>query len=132
MTTVFADHRLNERQDDLVDAVVRHDLPGSENSIRVPTDLPVSRLLDRDQVGVVQGTGDLWAGRLYGPRLPVPTITSVPSDYAGLPWRHASALDREELESWRREPVWAHHEVMSGDRMAKPRQCGIAREWAHQ
>jgi hypothetical protein len=132
MTTVFADPRLNERQDDVVDAVMRHDLPGSENSIRVPTDLPVSQLLDRDQVGVVRGSDDLWAGRLYGSRLPVPTITSVPSEYTGLPRRHASALDREELESCRREPVWAHDEVMSGDRMDKPRQCGIARDWVHQ
>jgi hypothetical protein len=129
MTTVFADRRLDERQDELVDWIEQHDLPGAENSLRIPPHLPVSRVLDRDRVGVLEGSGDLWAGRLYGDRLPVPTITSVPAEYPGLPWRHRSSLDLDQLEAWRRDPVRTHEDVMSGRRLEKPQQCGISRTW---
>jgi hypothetical protein len=129
MTSVFTETRLNHRQDDLVDWIGNHDLPGAENSLRIPPQLPVSRLLDPKQVGLLDGSGDLWAGRLYGARLPVPTITSVPADYAGLPCGHLSALDADQLEASRQDPVWTHEQVMSGTRLAKPRQCGVPRSW---
>jgi hypothetical protein len=129
MTTTFADRQLRERQDDLVDWIGEHDLPGAENSLRTPSASPVSRLLDLDQVGVLQGSGDLWAGRLYSSQLPVPTITSVPAEYAGLPWRHRSAIDADQLEAWRQDPVPTNDEVLSGTPRAKPRQCGVARTW---
>ena len=129
MTTTFADRQLRGRQDDLVAWVTEHDLPGAENSLRTPPASPVSRLLDLDQVRVLQGSGDLWAGRLYGAQLPVPTITSVPAQYAGLPWRHRSAIDTAQLEAWRQDPVPTNEEVLSGTPRAKPRQCGVARTW---
>ncbi|WP_024804039.1 hypothetical protein [Nocardia sp. BMG51109] len=129
MSTLYADDHLNDRQDELVDWIGREDLPGAENSLRIPPHLPVSRLLDHDRVGVLDGSGDLWAGRLYGDRLPVPTITSVPADYPGLPWRYRSALDRDQLEAWRLDPVRTHEEVMSGKRLEKPQQCGVSRAW---
>ncbi|AOK31660.1 hypothetical protein [Burkholderia singularis] len=129
MSSVFADERLNRRQDELVEWIWRHDLPGAENSLRIPPHLPVSRLLDRDRVGVLEDSGDLWAGRLYADRLPVPTITSMPADYPGLPWRHRSTLDLDQLDAWRRDPVPTHDEVRSGRQLAKPRQCGVFQTW---
>ncbi|WP_050515085.1 hypothetical protein [Streptomyces rimosus] len=129
MTSLFAEEALNRRQDDLVEWIVRQDINGAENSLRVPPALPVSRLLDHDQVGVLDDSGDLWAGRLYGDRLPVPTITSMPCDYPGLPWRRRSELDLDQLEAWRQDPVRTHEEVLSGRRLAKPRQCGVSRTW---
>src|SRR5262249_42963851 len=81
MTTVFADDELNDRQNSIVDWVIRHDLPGAENSLRIPANLPVVELLDGQQVRRLDGSGDFWAGRLYLNALPVPTITSVPKDY---------------------------------------------------
>lgn len=129
MSSIFADEQLNRRQDELVDWIVRNDLPGAENSLRIPQQLPVVRLVDQDRVGVLDESGDLWAGRLYGERLPVPTITSVPADYPGLPWRRRSDLDLNQLEVWRRDPVRTHEEVMSSERLAKPLQCGVSRTW---
>jgi hypothetical protein len=129
MSTIFADPQLNQRQDDIVDWIIHHDVPGAENSLRFPPHLPVSRLLDRNQVGVVEESGDLWAGRLYGDRLPVPTITSVPADYPGLPWRRYSELDLDQLKAWRSDPVRSHEEVISSKRLAKPHQCGVPRAW---
>ncbi|ATY09111.1 hypothetical protein CU254_00380 [Amycolatopsis sp. AA4] len=129
MSSVYADERLNRRQDELVDWIEHNDLPGAENSLRFPQELPAARLVDRDRVGVLDGSGDLWAGRLYCERLPVPTITSVPAGYPGLPWRRRSSLDLDQLEAWRQDPVRTHDEVMSGARLAKPRKCGVVRTW---
>ncbi|MGW2297446.1 hypothetical protein [Streptomyces violaceorubidus] len=129
MTSRYADERLDRRQDELVDWIVRHDLPGAENSLRFPPHLAVTDLIDKDRAGVLDDSGDLWAGRLYGEALPVPTITSVPADYPGLQSRRRSALDLDQLEAWRKDPVRTHEEVMSGGRLAKPQQCGVGRTW---
>lgn len=129
MTTAFADRELNDRQDSIVDLIVRHDLPGAENSLRIPTGLPVAGLLDNGEVRPLDESGDLWAGRLYGDVLPVPTSASLPGDYPGLKSGFLSDIDRECLESWRRDPVRTHEEVMSGVRFAKPKQAGVASNW---
>ncbi|GAB7142682.1 hypothetical protein LRC484719_12700 [Mycobacterium riyadhense] len=129
MTTAFADHELNDRQDSIVDWVARHDLPGAENSLRTPTHLPVAGLLDKRHVRPLDESGDLWAGRLYGDVLPVPTTASLPADYPGLKFGHLSEIDRDWLESWRHDPVRTHEEVMSDVRFAKPKQAGVAMNW---
>ncbi|GAA2693612.1 MULTISPECIES: hypothetical protein [Actinosynnema] len=129
MSSRYADERLGRRQDGLVDWITAHDLPGAENSLRFPPHLPVTALLDRGRVGVLDGSGDLWAGRLYGDRLPVPTITAVPAGYPGLPWRHRSEVDGDLMASWTCDPVPSHEEVVSGARLAKPEQCGVSRTW---
>ncbi|ATE55823.1 hypothetical protein [Actinosynnema pretiosum] len=130
MSSRYADGRLGRRQDALVDWIAGHDLPGAENSLRFPPRLSVAALLDHDRVGVLDGSGDLWAGRLYGDRLPVPTITAVPGDYPGLPWRHLSEVDRDLLASWAVDPVRTHEEVAAGGGLAKPEQCGVSRAWS--
>ncbi|KAA1251342.1 hypothetical protein F0Q45_04835 [Mycobacterium simiae] len=129
MTTAFADHELNDRQDSIMDWIMRHDLPGAENSLRIPADLPVAGLLDKRHVRPLDESGDLWAGRLYGDALPVPTTCSLPGDYPGLTVSHLSEIDRDWLESWRFDPVRTHEEVMSGVRFAKPKQAGVAMNW---
>jgi hypothetical protein len=129
MTTVFAENELNDRQNSIVDWITEHNLPGAENSLRIPTDLPIVKLLDRRKVRHLDESGDYWAGRLYLDTLPVPTITSVPNDYPGLPSRHLTEIDRRVLESWRYDPVRTHAEVLSDVRLAKPKQCGESINW---
>jgi hypothetical protein len=128
-TTVFAEDELNNRQNSIVDWVIRQDLPGAENSMRIPTDLPVVELLDRRQVRQLDESGDFWAGRLYLDALPVPIITSVSEDYPGLPSGYLTEIDRQALESWRHDPVRTHAEVLSGTRLAKPKQSGESINW---
>lgn len=129
MTTAFVDNELNDRQDAIVDWIVRHDLPGAENSLRFPAHLPVAGLLDQRHVRPLDESGDLWAGRLYGDLLPVPTTASLPGDYPGLTSGLRSEIDKEWLESWRHDPVRTHQEVMSGFKLAKPKQAGVAMNW---
>jgi hypothetical protein len=129
MTTAFAVEELNDRQNSIVDWITGQDLPGAENSLRIPPDLPVVELLDRRQVRHLDESGDLWAGRLYLDALPVPTITSVPNDYPGLPSVYLTEIDRQVLESWQYDPVRTHAEVLSGLRLTKPKQCGESINW---
>lgn len=129
MTTVFAEDELNNRQNSIVDWIIEHDLPGAENSLRIPADLPVVELLDRRKVRHLDQSGDFWAGRLYLDALPVPTITSVPNDYPGLPSSYLKEIDKQVLESWRHDPVRTHTEVLSDARLAKPKQCGESINW---
>jgi hypothetical protein len=131
MTTVFAEEELNDRQNSVVDWIIEHDLPGAENSLRIPTDLPVVELLDRRKVRHLDDSGDFWAGRLYLDALPVPTITSVSNDYPGLPSSYLTKIDRRVLESWRHDPVRTHAEVLSDVRLAKPKQCGESINWSN-
>lgn len=126
MTAAFAADELANRQDWIVDRIAEHDLPGAENSLRIPADLPVVELLAYERVQVLDESGDLWAGRIYVDALPVPTTASLPGDYPGLTGSYLSGIDLEWLESWRCDPIPTHDEVMSGLRFAKPRQAGVA------
>jgi hypothetical protein len=127
MTTRFADPALQARQDALVEAVLRHDLPAAENSLRFQPGSPVVTLLDADAVRPLAESNDLWCGRLYDGRLTVPTTTSLPASYSGLHSAFLSRIPQALLDALFAEPVRTHAEVLLGPPLHKPTQCGVPR-----
>jgi hypothetical protein len=127
MTTRFKDAGYQARQESILQDVLGHDLPGAENSLRFPQGSPVAKLLDPDEVRPLAGSGDLWGGRLYAADLTVPTTTSLPASYSGLPSGYRSRLPLAFLGQLFHEPVRTHEEVLLGPPLHKPTQCGVAR-----
>ena len=57
MTTRFSEPKLNEKQDQLVQYMTRHDLPAAENSLRFAPTSPVMAILDRGSMRQIASTG---------------------------------------------------------------------------
>jgi hypothetical protein len=129
MSASYADDALNAKQDALVRYMVDNDWPCAENSLRFDTASPVRLQIREEDCGKVESSGDLWSGRLYVDVLRIPTLTSLPPGYHGLESPYLSGNSAELLASLWHEPVHTHAEVMSGARLEKPRQCGVALQW---
>lgn len=130
MSAKFKNQALNERQDQLVRALIEHDLPAAENSIRFNPKSPVLSAIDTSSCGIVDQSGDLWAGRLYPEQLIVPTLSSVPSSYTGVdPYR--SKNDRDFLASIFADPVPTNRAILESDHsLSKPACAGVPKSWA--
>ncbi len=127
MSACYRDARLMARQERLVNWLIREDLPAAENSLRFPTDLPISTLLDRTRTRQIAHSRDIWSGRLYSDRLSFPTTTTVPPWYEGLPSGYLSQLDPDFIQSLFTDPVVTHDQVIScSEELHPPQQCGVA------
>ncbi|WP_053663199.1 hypothetical protein [Streptomyces sp. MMG1121] len=128
MTAAFRDKSLVRRQDRIVAYFGRRDFPTGENSLRFVPGSPVLDAIDHRACRPTADTKDLWSGRLYDLR--VPTLTCVPPGYEGLQSPYLSRNDSEFLASLWHESVPLHAEVLSAAERPKPRQCGVALDWA--
>lgn len=132
MTTRFRDAELNTKQQEIVDYVVEADLPAAENSLRISTDSPVFQSLDSNACRPLvkeNADSDVWCGRLFPNELRVPTTTSVPESYQGLPSPWLSKIHAGIIQSLFKDPVRTHEEVLSQPNLAPPTMCGVARKW---
>jgi hypothetical protein len=118
---------LNAKQDAIVRFLREHDVPGAENSLRFDPATPIARLFETEAARPVDGVVDHWCGRLYAGDLPVPTITSVPDGYVGLPHRHRSRNDEDFLASLFDDPVPGWEEVLASGPIPRPRQAAVSR-----
>ncbi|MBA15321.1 MAG: hypothetical protein CMN73_03095 [Sphingomonas sp.] len=125
LTARFRSQEINRKQDEIVAWFAARDYPVSENSLRFAAGSPLLDLIDLDACGRVASTDDHWAGRLY-PELRVPTLTSVPPGYRGLESGFLSRNDLRMLEALWRDPVHTNAEVLAGDTVDKPQQCGVS------
>ncbi|HWN43081.1 MAG TPA: hypothetical protein VNW71_12725, partial [Thermoanaerobaculia bacterium] len=65
--------------------------------------------------------------RLYAGDLPMPTITSVPDGYEGLPYRRRSENDEDFMASLFDDPVPVWEEVLASGPIPRPRQAAVSR-----
>jgi hypothetical protein len=75
----------------------------------------------------VDGVTDHWCGRLYDGDLPMPTITSVPDGYVGLPYLRRSENDEAFVASLFDDPVPIWGEVLASAPIPRPRQAAVSR-----
>lgn len=129
VTTRFREEILNAKQDAIVRFLLDHDVPGAENSLRFDPTAPIARLFETEAARPVDGVSDHWCGRLYAGDLPMPTITSVPDDYEGLPCRRRSENDEDFMASLFDDPVPVWEEVLASGPIPRPRQAAVSRPW---
>lgn len=127
VTTRYREESLNEKQDAIVRFLRERDVPGAENSLRFDPSAPIARLFETEAARPVDGVTDHWCGRLYAGELPVPTITSVPDGYVGLPYRHRSENDDQFMASLFDDPVPVWQEVLASGPIPRPRQAAVSR-----
>jgi hypothetical protein len=127
VTTRYREPALNAKQDAIVRFLREHDVPGAENSLRFDSTAPIARLFETEAARPVDGVVDHWCGRLYARDLPVPTITSVPDGYDGLPHRHRSRNEDDFLASLFEDPVPVWEAVLASGPIPRPRQAAVSR-----
>lgn len=127
VTTRFREASLNAKQDAIVRFLRERDVPGAENSLRFDPTAPIARLFETEAARPVDGVTDHWCGRLYASDLPIPTITSVPDGYEGLPYRHRSKNDEDFMASLFDDPVPGWEEVLASGPIPRPRQAAVSR-----
>lgn len=127
VSTTYRNPALNEKQDEIVQFLLAHDIPGAENSLRFDPSAPVAQLFDTALARPEDGSSDHWCGRLYPDELPVPTITSVPDGYEGLQSRFRSRNDPAFFRTLFDDPVPTQEEVLSGRPLHRPRQAAVSR-----
>jgi hypothetical protein len=128
-TTSFRNTELSERQHRIVDCLVDRDFPAAENSLRFNPRSPVVALVDETQCGHVDGTGDVWSGRLFADVLRIPALTAVPPSYIGLERPTLSGHTPEFVASLWLDWVATHAEVVGHHSVRKPVQCGVPMQW---
>lgn len=127
VTTRYREAILNAKQDAIVRFLLDHDVPGSENSLRFDPATPIARLFETEAARPVDGVDDHWCGRLYAGDLPMPTITSVPDSYEGLPYLRRSENDEDFMASLFDDPVPVWEEVLASGPIPRPRQAAVSR-----
>jgi hypothetical protein len=127
VTTRFREESLNEKQDAIVRFLREHDVPGAENSLRFDPAAPIARLFETEAARPVDGVTDHWCGRLYAGDLPIPTITSVPDDYVGLPRLRRSENDEAFMALLFDDPVPVWEDVLASGPIPRPRQAAVSR-----
>lgn len=130
MSALFKDPSLRQRQDRLVEGLERRDLPASENSLRVDPGNSVIAAIDVENCRPVPGApGELWAGRLYPVRVPVPARFCTPFTYRGGIAPFASKNDPAFLAALNVEPIPTHEQVLAESGIPKPRSAGVPKTY---
>jgi hypothetical protein len=129
MTSFFKDTKLIDRQNSLVDWLVKGDYPAAENSLRFPIEAPISSVVNQSKCKQIKDENAIWSGRLYSDKLIFPTTTTVPNWYFGLSSGYLSKLDKSFIEKMFVDPVIEHNTIMSSETLYKPpRMCGVKDE----
>jgi hypothetical protein len=98
MTMALRTPRLRQRQDALLDWIVRGDFPAAEHPLRLNTDNPLSHHLDPAAVFVhPKFPAQRWSGRLYPGQLLLPSPPSLRPSYRGPGSRWHSRVDWHEV-----------------------------------
>ncbi|SFO11703.1 hypothetical protein [Xenorhabdus japonica] len=127
LTAFFKDIALMERQQNIVDWMVKHDYPAAENSLRFPYNAKISELINPDMVKSLDKGNEFWSGRLYPEQLVFPTTTTIPENYQGIHSGYLSTLQLDEIYQLFIDPVKTHQEVMQSDLpLASPKMCGVS------
>lgn len=117
---------LQERQDNIVNWLVKEDFLIAENSLRFPVTAAITTLVDLSKTKPVYHSNDVWSGRLYEDQAIFPTTTSIPDSYSGIPTAYSSEFDKSILPSLFIDPVKTHQEVMMyTNELMPPAKCGI-------
>ncbi|PHM45279.1 hypothetical protein Xmau_00929 [Xenorhabdus mauleonii] len=132
LTAFFKDITLMERQQNIVDWMVKHDYPAAENSLRFPKDASITQVIDPEMIRPLGDGDSIWSGRLYADQLVFPATTTVPEDYQGIDSGYLSELDLDEIQQLFIDPVKTHQEVMLSDPpLASPKMCGLSDTHRH-
>ncbi|AYA40232.1 hypothetical protein HZS38_06950 [Xenorhabdus nematophila] len=132
LTAYFKDIALMERQQNIVDWMVKHDYPAAENSLRFPHDAKILELVDPNMARPLDKDDAFWSGRLYPDKLLFPTTTTIPEDYQGINSGYLSDLNLDEIHKLFTDPVKTHQEVMHSDLpLSSPKMCGVSDTHRH-
>lgn len=127
LTTAFKSIELQERQENIVNWMVKNDFPAAENSLRFPVDSLMVDLVDKHLMRAHGDGSDIWSGRLFSDRLLMPTTTTIPDSYSGIETAFLSKLGLDRIKEIFIEPVSTHDEVLgSGQALYKPKMCGVS------
>ncbi|PHM67623.1 hypothetical protein Xsto_00186 [Xenorhabdus stockiae] len=127
LTGFFKDITLMERQENIVNWMVKHDYPAAENSLRFPYDAKISELIDQRMTRPLEKGDEFWSGRLYPDKLIFPTTTTIPENYQGINNSHLSNLKLDDINKLFIDPVKTNQEVISSSSpLASPKMCGVS------
>lgn len=120
MTAKFKYDELNDRQNNIVNFLVEHDIPACENPLRLTYRSQVSLLLDETSAFPVpqrdpsQEADEMYCGAMYRKELPLPPYYSMKSSYKGLPSNRRSDLSSDLIESIWDIPIATAEELCEG------------------